>query len=152
MNKKNFLTIGVGIIAFVVIALLIYLVPSKPEEVNVSTEKTEYNIGDILKVKIENDLKERICFSSCYPYYLEKKEEEEWKSYNYMDCSDSNLVESCVNPRKVKAFEITISSEDLEKINPGFHRIAIPACVGCNVDEEFREDQRFYSNEFVINE
>ena len=147
MEKKNFLVIGAGLIALAAIILVAVLtLPKVPEEVNVITEKTEYKIGDIIKVKIENNLKKNICFSSCYPYYLEKKGEE-WKSYNYIDCPNSDLVKDCIDSRQVKAFELTVSS-----LEEGLHRITISACIGCNLEEVFREDQKFYSNEFIINE
>lgn len=145
MEKKNFLIIGIGLIALAAIILVAILTsPKVPEEVNVITEKTEYKIGDIIKVKIENNLKKNICFSSCYPYYLEKKGEE-WKSYNYMDCPDSDLVKDCIDSRQVKAFELIA-----HPIEEGLHRLAISVCIGCNLDEVFREDQKFYSNEFIV--
>jgi len=145
MEKKNFLIIGAGLIALAVIILVAVLTSSKvPEEVNVITEKTEYKTGDVIKVKIENNLKENICFSSCYPYYLEKKDGE-WKSYNYMDCPNSDLVKDCIDSRQVKAFELTAFS-----LKEGLHRLAISVCIGCNLEEVFREDQKFYSNEFIV--
>lgn len=145
MEKKNFLTIGAGLIALAAIILVAVLVlPEVPEEVNVITEKTEYKIGDVIKVKIENNLKKNICLSSCYPYYLEKKEEE-WKSYYYVDCQNSDLAKDCIDSGQVKAFELIAPS-----IEEGLHRLAISACIGCNLDEVFREDQKFYSNEFEI--
>lgn len=147
MEKKNFLIIGAGIIALGAIILVAILIPPKvPEEVNVITEKTEYKIGDVIRVKIENNLKKNICFSSCYPYYIEKKEEE-WKSYNYIGCPNSDLIKDCIDSRQVRAFELIVPS-----VEEGLHRLAISVCIGCNLDEVFREDQKFYSNEFEISE
>ena len=147
MEKKNFLIIGAGLIALAAIILVAFLVPPKvPEGVNVITEKTEYKIGDIIKVKIENNLKKTICFSSCYPYYLEKKKEE-WEGYSYVNCSNSDLVKDCIDSGQVKAFELVTPS-----IEQGLNRFAMSICIGCKVDETFREDQRFYSNEFEISE
>ncbi|MBZ9577900.1 hypothetical protein KJA13_02580 [Patescibacteria group bacterium] len=145
MNKKDFLIIGAGIVILVAI-ILVAVLTKVPGEVNVITEKTEYKIGDVIKVKIENNLKKNVCFSSCYPYYLEKKEEE-WKSYDYMGCPNSDLVKDCIDSRQVKAFELIVPP-----IEEGLHRLAISVCIGCNLDEVFREDQKFYSNEFIINE
>ena len=45
----------------------------------IRTDKTEYQPGENLKIKIKNNFKEQICFSSCYPYLLEKKNGE-WKN------------------------------------------------------------------------
>lgn len=145
MNKKDFLIVGAGIILLAVITLLAVLIPPEvPKEMNAITEKTEYKMGDTIKVKIENNLKKNICFSSCYPYYLERKNGE-WESYRYIECPDSDLIESCVNSGEVKAFEFTMPS-----VGTGLHRLVIPACIGCSPGENFREDQKFYSNEFVI--
>jgi hypothetical protein len=147
MEKNNFLIIITGLIALAAIILIAILVPPKtPEEVNVITEKTEYKMGDAIKVKIENNLKKNICFSSCYPYTLEKKEEEEWKSYNYINCPSSDLVKDCINSGEVKAFELIVPF-----FEEGVHRLYVPVCIGCKPDETFGEDQKFYSNEFVIN-
>ncbi len=145
MKKKKFLIIGTGIAALVIIILIALLFPQKGL-VNVITDKNEYKLGDILKVKIENNLRKTICFSSCYPYYLEKKNGD-WESYRYKDCSDENLVEICINSKKIKAFEITIPSSFVEA---GTHRLTIPACIGCNSNGAFKEDQKLYSNDFII--
>ncbi|GAI12085.1 unnamed protein product, partial [marine sediment metagenome] len=53
----------------------------------------------------------------------------------------------CIDSRQVKAFELTAPS-----IEEGLHRLIISTCIGCNLEEVFREDQKFYSNEFIINE
>jgi len=145
MIKKDILIILAGLILLSLIILVAFLIPSKvPEEVNIITDAKEYRIGDILKVKIENNLKENICFSSCYPYNIEKRNGE-WNSYRYENCLDSDLNESCINPRQVKAFELVIPF-----IKTGFHRLGISACIECNADEVFEQGQKFYSNDFLI--
>jgi len=40
----------------------------------------------------------------------------------------------------------------LSLMDKGPHRLAIPVCVECNINETFREAERFYSNEFMINQ
>ncbi len=145
MNKKDILIILTGLIVLGLIILAAFLIPSNvSEEVNIITDAKEYRIGDVLKVKIENNLKENICFSSCYPYNIEKKNEE-WDSYRYEDCLNSNLNENCIDSREIKAFEFVIPS-----IDTGFHRLGISACIGCNVDEIFKQGQKLYSNDFLI--
>lgn len=144
--KKRLSKIG-GIAILVVIVLIIALYSSqrsRPEEVNITTEKTEYKIGEALKLKVENNLREDICFSSCYPYYFEKRDGD-WKSYHYTNCPNSNLVERCINSRQTKAFEIVVPA-----LKTGLHRLALPACLECNLQEKFKEDQWLYSNDFII--
>ena len=147
MNKKDILIILAGLVLLGIIVLVSFLIPpnvSVLEEVNIITDAKEYTIGDVLKVKIENNLKESICFSSCYPYNIEK-ENGGWSSYHYENCLDSNLNESCVDSREIKAFELVIPFIDI-----GSHRLSISACIGCSADEVFKEGQKFYSNNFLI--
>jgi len=151
--KKNL----IPIILVIIIAILVigwlgwkwYKSPRGQNEqvgLSISTYQKEYNTNENPKIKIENKATEPICFSSCYPYYLEKKDGL-IKSYTYGSCPHEDVVENCVNPDQVKAFELILDHMGAEK---GLHRIAIPACVGCALNQNFRQDKFFYSNEFVI--
>ena len=113
-------------------------------EILIKTDKTEYESGGILKVKIKNNFREQICFSSCYPYLLESKNEN-WESYKYAECQKLDGNGHCMKAGELKAFELT-----LPQISDGSHRLAIPVCVGCKSEGTFQENQRFYSNEFSI--
>lgn len=146
MKKEGIFKIVGGIAVLIIIVFLgIYIYqPDKAGEVNIETEKKEYQIGEALKVKIGNNFRENICFSSCYPYYFEKKDGE-WISYHYENCPDGDLVETCIEPKRVKAYEIIIPA-----LKTGFHRLALPACIGCGIQQKFQEDQWLYSNDFVI--
>jgi hypothetical protein len=86
-----------------------------------------------------------ICFSSCYPYYLEIKANK-WKTYEYYEeCPHSDLIESCINPNYARFFSI-----ELPDLSPGLHRIRIPATINGESGNEFVEDKFYYSNEFII--
>lgn len=120
------------------------------KEVFIATDKIEYQTEGALRIKIKNNLAENICFSSCYPYYLEKNGSLQgggWQSYSYSKCDEPDIVEKCIELFKTKAFEIILTFTE-----PGLHRIAIPVCVGCQEGEGFREDKRLYSNQFRIQE
>jgi len=148
MNKRNkdILMLAGGITALALILIISSLVPQKTlvGKAKIVTDRNEYKTGDILKVKIKNGLKTGICFSSCYPYYFEKKDGT-WESFQYTACPKEDLVEKCADPKQVKAFELTLSN-----INKGIYRLAIPACIGCNLQDKFKRDKWFYSNKFVI--
>ncbi|HDZ54346.1 MAG TPA: hypothetical protein ENI19_01555 [Candidatus Nealsonbacteria bacterium] len=118
----------------------------KEEGATITTHKAEYLQGENPKIKITNDSREEICFSSCYPYYLEINEGG-FESYQYGNCSEVDVVETCIKPSQIKTFEILLERSKTEK---GLHRIAIPACIGCALYEEFRQDKWFYSNDFFI--
>jgi len=145
MEKKDIIILvilSVLVVAGLTWQIKNYLTSALP--VSIKTDKTEYDKDSALKVVIENDSGKSICFSSCYPYYIEKKDGQ-FESYSYSSCSKQNLNESCVGSHQTKFFQINLNS-----LEDGFHRLVIPACLGCEFEGNFREDQRFYSNEFVI--
>jgi hypothetical protein len=112
----------------------------------IKTYQKEYAKGENPKIKINNTTDKTICFSSCYPYYLEKDDGSS-QAYRYGACPYPDIAETCMKPGEVKAFEILLDKTEIEK---GAHRIAVPACVGCALQESFRRDAWFYSNEFVV--
>lgn len=146
MQIKNLPTILIAVVVILIVVIVLIIgVGLKSQRVKIETDKQEYADGDTLKVNIKNNLREKICFSSCYPYYFEQQNGEGWNGYSYSDCSTANLVEKCIKPRETKAFELVLPS-----LKEGIHRLAMPACIGCNVQETFREDRWFYSNGFTI--
>lgn len=149
MKKVLILIILIVILIVLIVGWLVlrgYQHQTKKEEARVITYKTEYPEGENPKIKIENNTDKKFCFSSCYPYYLEKNNGE-FKSYNYSDCPEADTVENCIEPGQIKAFELIL---DKMEIDQGPHRVAIPACINCALQENFRKDTWFYSNEFII--
>jgi len=149
MNKKDILIIISVILLLAVGGTIFYIILLRSSHenkngVNILTDKKEYSPGDTLKVKIENNSGEMICFSSCYPYYLQRKNAD-WENYSYDDCNKENIADKCIDPQSVKAFELTIP-----KIQEGAHRLMIGACVGCRLEESFRADENLFSNDFVV--
>jgi len=133
------------LIALVVIFGLFWYSYRAPGKISAITDKGEYKLNDNLKLMIKNGSTKKICFSSCYPYHLERKKDHQWENYKYVECYDFDSNGNCIEARKEKAFELAIP-----KVPTGSHRLAFPICIDCGSTEEFREDQRFYSNEFVI--
>ena len=115
------------------------------KEVRFSTDKEEYASDEKLKFKAINGGEKRVCFSSCYPYYIEKSVSGKWEAYQYQNCQNPNLAENCVEPGKIKAFEMTLPS-----LGKDSYRLAIPVCVECQLNAPFKEENWSYSNEFVI--
>ena len=142
MNK----IILIGIFLILVLILFFGFLLKKPQEqeVLITTDKTEYALGEAPIMTIKNNLAGNICFSGCYPYYLQKNNGQ-WQSYHYEECQKPDLVEGCVEVNQAKGFELIVYA-----LQPGFHRIAVPSCLDCRVGEAFREDGIFYSNEFNI--
>lgn len=116
-----------------------------PEELDIRIQKDNYSIGDALRMNIKNYRSEKVCFSSCYPYFLEKKENGRWVRYEYGECPKENVNETCMLPEELKGFKIKLNT-----VEPGKHRIVIPVCKGRNQGERFKETEKVTSEEFVI--
>jgi len=144
MKKEDFLIIVVGLVILGVIVVFSLFIPNKVETVDAITDNSSYIIGDKLKVKIQNNLKEKICFSSCYPYYIEEDNGEK-SGYEYSGCADEDMAENCIDPDGIKAFQF-----DVPSVEKGTYRLALPVCVGCTESNIFKEAKRFYSNNFNI--
>ena len=143
--KLNLKIISLFLVVSVFIGWLFSSFNSK-ELIRVFTEKGEYLSSEELKIEIENDTEDTICFSSCYPYLMQEKNGS-WNSYNYSECPEENIVEKCIEPKDLKAFAITLGNNF---INSAIHRLAIPACIGCAIGDKFRVDKILYSNEFEV--
>lgn len=141
-NNKILAVLILLIISFLVWQFFI----KKAFKVLILTDKTQYEQDGTLKIAIKNDSRENICFSSCYPYFLEKKDGE-FQPYPYSVCHEPNLNEPCLEPHQSKFFQI-----NFPLIEVGVHRLAISVCVGCKIKEIFREDKKLYSNEFNVKE
>jgi len=150
MNKKNtviyvVLIISIAFIFWLFLKNLNKYIRYSFTSVFIFTEKSKYLSGENLKLKIENNSGETICFSTCYPYFLEKKDKN-WEDYPYVECDFTNTHDGCIEDKKIKAFELTLPKE----IEKGVHRIAIPVCKDYKPGEAFKEESIFYSNEFLI--
>jgi len=147
MNRILILIILVTLLILLVFAYLSWKgYQISKETLSVNTYQKEYQIKENPRIKIDNNLTQTVCFSSCYPYYLERNNES-LKSYTYPSCPYADVAETCIKPRETKDFEILLDKVRIEK---GVHRIAIPVCIGCSLKENFRQDQFFYSNKFLI--
>lgn len=142
-------TIFVGVILVLILlgGLVMYFnSKDEAESVKIMTEKKEYSVDEELKVEIKNDTGDKICFSSCYPYMMQVKNNG-WNDYSYVECGEDNIVENCIDSNSLKAFGISLSETFLESAP---HRLAISACIGCAIGEKFRVDEIIYSNEFEV--
>ena len=136
MSKKDIIIIIAGLAILAAIILISYFLPEEQKEKNIdiSTDKQEYTLGELLRVKIMNNTKDKVCFSTCYPYFIERKEEN-WIAYEYEDCSQQDTVDSCVESSQVKAFEFNVPV-----LKKGSHRLMIQACVACQDNQIFKKE------------
>lgn len=146
MKKILILIILILIILILIVGFLAWRGYQLKKGLIITTYQKEYSQGENPKIKIKNNSEKNICFSSCYPYYLEKNNGA-LESYRYGKCPFADIAEICIKPGEIKAFELLLDKMVVEK---GRHRIAIPACLGCTLQENFRKDKFFYSNEFII--
>ncbi len=118
------------------------------EEVVITTDKTEYEQGEMVEITVKNNLDKTICFESCNTYFFQKKNWFWfWKEYLRKRC-EVNFIAECIDSFEIKEFEIGLFEVDFEK---GIYRIAIPIYTGCQ-NEKFpcKESETIYSNEFTI--
>ncbi len=132
ISKKHILILSIIIIS---VGFVFYELTAKDIEITLRKE------GEDLKIQITNRKQEPICFSSCYPYFLEKKEEE-WNSYQYDRCPEEDIIETCILPGGKRAFLL------LAEIEEKTHRISIPFCSLCKEGDVFKEEGKIYSQEF----
>jgi len=117
----------------------------KSQKLVVVTDKEEYIDGAALRLKVRSlFFNKETCFSSCYPYFLEKKEED-WRGYKYKSCPFPDRIGKCLSPGEMRAF-----ATSLPDVVPGIYRISVPVCQDCSFGQEFRETSKFYSNNFEI--
>ncbi len=134
------------LIVFLILVILTILLIVNQRLV-ATTDKKEYLAEETLKVNIRNYFFNKdLCFSSCYPYFIEKGNGT-WKAYEYQNCESSDKVEKCVRPGELLGFAIP-----LPKIKNGNHRISIPVYKDGEVGQDFEESFRFYSNIFEVKE
>jgi hypothetical protein len=134
----------VGLIVILILGLL--WVFGRPKRAEAITDKREYQANASLDVSIQNNLGKNICFSSCYPYFVQISDgNDNWQNYEYGACADSNVVTSCVSDKGFKQFRLP-----LEGVNSGYNRLMIPVCLECQVGQQFGQDQVIYSNSFQV--
>jgi hypothetical protein len=154
-NKINFKLLFYAILFILLIfsiffygySLKISSVPiDNQEDLKVSTDKQEYGQNEKSIIVIENVSEKKACFSSCYPFFVQKQEST-WRSYEYETCPKENIAEVCINPYGKKAFEVILEDQG---ILAGNYRFIVSACTKCNVGDRFETSEVFFSNEFKV--
>lgn len=124
--------------------LLLFIAAKVPT--TAKTDKFSYSAGEPVEVTLNNREKNDFCFSSCYPFYIESKENNAWKKIGYSQCLQKNIAENCLAKRSKKAFEFFLS----DLLPKGEYRLAIPLCDSCKVKDSFLEEKWVYSNKFRV--
>lgn len=139
----------------------LYLEPIKIEilektEATITTDKTEYEQGETVKIMVKNNLDKNICLGKNHPYYSEKWNEETKKwEIAHPELLMSGVVPSvgeCINSKEHKEFISDDFFKNLILINSGKYRILFPVCVDCEKEKNFNSDKTICSNEFTIKE
>ena len=117
-------------------------------KVTITTDKTEYEQGEMVKIGVNNNSGENVCFESCNTYYFQKKNVI-WKEYLTKRC-EVNFITKCIDHSEVEEFKGRLSEVDFKE---GVYKIAVPIYTDCQ-NEEFpcKENKTIYSNEFTIKE
>jgi len=141
ISKKQVL---IWMFTVLIIVLVSYMITER-SKIEITLQESKYFQEEDLKLQITNNFGEVVCFSSCYPYFLERREEK-WNSYQYTDCDKEDIIEKCIFPEEKRAFQLPLRNTER-----GIHRITIPICKNCKEGEVFKEEERIYSSEFEIN-
>jgi hypothetical protein len=130
----------------VIAVLTVVFFAARSRPISVTTDQSVYRAGGALEVGIKNNFNEPICFSSCYPYLMEKEDKSgNWEMYAYMDCPKPDQASDCVAAGSEKKFRLP-----LQEIETGQTRLKIPVCVGCAAGQPFKASDVLYSNSFEI--
>lgn len=114
-----------------------------PGKVAVTTDKSEYKEGEVMKIKVENNSNENICFGSCNSYYLGKKTwVGAWKNFD-MECF-VNFITNCIEPGQIKIFEEAINKSTEFAKGKGVYRVTAP--IWWNGCESLEKEGHKYIN------
>jgi len=144
-NKAFILLVIILALIFSIGLTLIYGWKSPLKTGTALTDKAEYGLQEPIKVEIKNNTGGAICFSSCYPYYVERKNNADWKRDDYPGCAEKDVAKSCVGSRQTKAFQISDAG-----LAAGTYRLAISVCLRCSESQDFKIGRWVYSNAFII--
>ncbi len=147
-NKMKLnIKILIGFLAVVILGTAFFLAfLQKDGAARAFVDRGSYQVGENLEVAVENGFNRDICFSSCYPYLMERQQENgSWEEYDYPECLEANRAIDCVAASGKKKFRVA-----LDDVAAGIHRLKIAACVGCAANESFKSQQVLYSDIFQI--
>lgn len=142
-RKQIFLSL---LVVFVVAVLFFgFRFLSASGEMRVELNGETYEPGSKMRVSIKNNFfAKELCLSSCYPYFLQKKNGA-WQEFSYRECSHQDRVRTCLSPQESRVFETVVP-----KLFRGVYRLSVPVCRGCGLGTVFQESERFYSDIFKI--
>lgn len=117
-------------------------------EVTITTDKTEYEQGDIIEIQLENNLAESLFLTGCNEYSLEKKENGQWKKEPPLKKCKWEGQAVKINPNEKENFILNANK-------PGIFRIAVEYFQGCQENKPISQaDCKIkttnYSPEFTI--
>lgn len=121
------------------------------ETVIITTDKTEYEQGEIIKITVKNNLDKSICFESCNSYHIEKKNSD-WEWTIFLLCEE-NFISECIKSQEIKTFEQETTGYESALGPDNFYRVAVPICIDCEYlknNYQYRIDETIYSKEFTI--
>lgn len=157
MNKINSKTLFYAILFLLLIfSILFYLYAINKsssfvdyEELLIKTDKQEYSSEEKAKIIIENISDKKVCFSSCYPFYVQIQDQTK-KFYKYEECSFEDVASVCIDPKQKKAFEVDLKDQRILSSTNNY-RFVISACLSCKLGDRFIKEGLFFSNQFKVN-
>lgn len=144
MNKWGKILGAVTLVLIGVVAFSWGRKSSQPP-LSVELNKQMYNQGEEVRITIRNNSFKQACFSSCYPYYLQRKEGE-WENYNYPSCPEQDVNIPCISASETKKFKFNL----FQGLHDGLHRLAIPINERGEKGKQFEEDRKVHTDPFEV--
>lgn len=136
-----------AVVALILIGITAFFWGQRSSQPPVSIElnKQMYNRGEEIRITVRNNSFGQICFSSCFPYYLQRKDKN-WHSYDYPSCPEKNMNIPCLSSGQTRKFKFELG----QSLQDGLHRIAVPINKKATAGEGFEEDQKVHSPPFEV--
>ncbi len=134
----------VGVLLAVSAALLWFWLSAKPVEG--VTDRDNYMPGDPLTINVKNGTGKAVCFSSCYPYLVERRDGAgDWAQFEYDDCPYPEVASDCVPAGGIKKFRLPLDEAEV-----GLNRLKLNICFDCAAGDPFLAESVIYSNVFEV--
>jgi len=132
-------------IAVILVGAALFAFWFRNREVTIRLDAANYGKGEEMLITIKNNFwSSEICFSSCYPYFIQRKNGD-WGEYKYKNCIFEDRIVKCLNPGETKTFRTSVPN-----LAPGIYRISLPFCRNCSLGTVFQEEERCNSDLFEI--
>jgi len=140
MNSKTKIFVGILVVGIVLIggrqAWSEQISPETQKQVTITTDKTEYEQGETVKVVLKNNLDKPVFLESCNPVILQLKDGSKWKELSRKYC-EATWVRQRIKPGEngvVAEFDTGYEWEGKKLFPIGSYRVLSTYHIACTED------------------